>query len=76
VYRVWIALAALLGFVIGAVVTFAIGVSETVSAECDGPCFSKWDEVTYISYAIGAVVAVAFGLIARRLLRRHFANPS
>jgi hypothetical protein len=57
-------------------VAFLIGVEETVSAECDGPCFDKWDDVSYISYGVGAVTAVAFGAIARTLLRRYLAKPS
>jgi hypothetical protein len=70
VRRVWIALAALLGFAIGSVATFLIGVDATGSAECDGPCFSKWDEVSYASYAIGAFTALAFSVMTRSLLRR------
>ena len=75
-YRVWIGLAALLGFAVGSTVAFLIGVAETVSAECDGPCFDKWDEVSYVSYGVGAVTAVAFGAIARALLRRYSVKPS
>lgn len=69
-YRVWIGLAALLGFALGSVATFLVGISATGSAECDGPCFSQWDEVSYVSYAFGALTAVALGLTARKLLRR------
>ncbi|MGH9197644.1 MAG: hypothetical protein ACRD1T_18105 [Acidimicrobiia bacterium] len=66
----WIALAALLGFAVGAIVTFLVGIEFTGSAECDGPCFDKWDEVSYVSYAIGALTALGFGAAAHRLLRR------
>jgi hypothetical protein len=76
VYRVWIALAAVLGFVVGSAATFLIGIAATGGAECDGPCFSKWDEVSYVSYAVGVLTAIGFGVVARNLLRRYFAKPS
>ncbi len=69
-YRVWIALAALLGLGAGFVITFLIGINVTGSAECDGMCFDKWDEVSYIAYAIGALTALGSGAAARTALRR------
>ena len=75
-YRVWIALAALLGFGLGSIVAFLFGIEQTGSPECDGPCFDKWDEVTYISLGVGVVTALAFGAVARAVLRGYFAKPS
>ena len=72
--RAWIALAALLGGAAGAVVTFLVGIEATGTSECDGPCFDRWDEVSYVAYAVGAACALAAGLIARRGFRGRFAN--
>ncbi len=68
--RVWIALAAILGFAVGFAVVFAIGVEATSEWECDGPCFDKWDEVSYFAYGGGVAAAIAFGLAARAFLNR------
>jgi hypothetical protein len=71
VRRPWIALAALLGGVAGFGATFLIGIEASVSADCDGPCFDEWDVVLLLAGAIGAICALAFGVIARAILRRR-----
>ena len=69
-------LAALVGFGMGFVVAFLIGIEETASPACDGVCFDRWDEVLWVSGGIGVVAAVVFGVGARHVLRGHFAKPS
>jgi hypothetical protein len=80
VRHVLVALGALVGFAFGFIVTFLVGINVTASPECDGMCFDKWDEVTYVGYGIGAVSAIGSALGARSLLRRRSAdqdgNPS
>jgi hypothetical protein len=76
VYRFWIGLAALLGLGVGAIVSFIIGITGATSPECDGACLQQWDEIALVSFVIGVGTAVAFGLIARRLLRRDLVMPS
>jgi hypothetical protein len=71
VRRIWIAIAALIGFVGGFVVAFLVGIEETGSSECDGPCFEKWDEVEVVAIGVGVACAALFGLLARRLLARR-----
>ena len=75
-YRALIVLAALVGFGVGFIVTFLIGIEETASPACDGPCFERWDEVLWVSGGIGVVTAIVFGVVARYVLRRHFAKSS
>ena len=58
--RISIALASLLGFVGGFLVAFLVGIEETGSAECDGPCFDKWDEVELVAIGAGVVFAGGF----------------
>jgi hypothetical protein len=76
VYRALIVLAALIGFCMGFVVTFLIGIEETSAPECDGPCFERWDEVLWVSGGIGVAAAIVFCVIARYVLRRYFTKPS
>ena len=76
VYRALIVLAALVGFCVGFVVTFLIGIAETSAPECDGPCFERWDEVLWVSGGIGVAAAIVFCVIARYVLRRYFTKPS
>jgi hypothetical protein len=75
---VWIgvALAALLGGAAGFVTTFLIGVSDSVSAECDGPCVDQWDRLTLWAIGVDALCALAFGLLTWLVLERRFANSS
>ncbi len=74
--RALIVLAGLLGFALGFVATFLVGIEATGSAECDGPCFEKWDEVSYVGYGIGTISGIAFALITRRLLANRTVNRS
>ena len=74
VLRAVVAVAAVFGFALGFAVTFVIGIEVTSSPECDGPCFEKWDEVSYVGYGIGATCALGFALVARSLFRRLLAN--
>jgi membrane protein implicated in regulation of membrane protease activity len=76
VRRVGIVVAALLGFAAGAFLTFIVGAATSVSADCDGPCFSTWDEMSYVAYAVGVLSAVLFGILANRLLKKkpHHGN--
>jgi ABC-type antimicrobial peptide transport system permease subunit len=76
VYRALIVLGALVGFGVGFVVTFLIGIAETVAPECDGPCFERWDEVLWVSGGIGVAAAIVFGVLAYYVLRRYFAKAS
>jgi hypothetical protein len=76
VYRALIVLAALIGFCMGFVVTFLIGIEETSAPACDGPCFERWDEVLWVSGGIGVAAAIVFCVIARYVLRRYFTKPS
>jgi hypothetical protein len=46
-------LAAIVGFALAFVVTLLAGFEATGSSECDGPCFSKWDEVFYVACGYG-----------------------
>ncbi|MET1083498.1 MAG: hypothetical protein ABWY12_10690 [Burkholderiales bacterium] len=62
--RVWILLAALVGLATGFVAAFLIGIEATVSSECDGPCFDRWDEVILIACGVGALCAVVFACAA------------
>jgi hypothetical protein len=71
-----IVLAALVGFGVGFVVTFLIGIEETASPECDGVCFDRWDEVQWVSGGIGVAAAIVSGVVARYVLRRYFVKPS
>jgi hypothetical protein len=65
---VWTGLAAIVGFSLAFVVTILVGIEATVSSECDGPCFSKWDEVFYVACGFGVACAVGFGALAWALL--------
>jgi mannose/fructose/N-acetylgalactosamine-specific phosphotransferase system component IIC len=80
VRRAWIALAvvlaALIGFLTGSVVTLFVGVAATASSECDGVCFSKADEVSYVAYGVGALCAIMFAFAAHRFVNARFAKPS
>ena len=69
VRRAVVALAGLIGFALGFVVTFLIGIEVTGSAACDGPCFEKWDEVAYVGLAVGAAAAIALALGTHALVR-------
>ena len=75
-FRALIVLAALIGFGVGFVVTFLIGIEETSAPECDGPCFERWDEVLWVSGGMGVAAAIVFGVLAYYVLRRYFAKPS
>ena len=66
---IWIALAALVGFVVSFLMIFALGISLTSSSECDGPCFSEWGKVSWTAIAIGLAVAVLLGVAVGRLTR-------
>jgi putative flippase GtrA len=75
VYRALIVLAALVGFGVGFVVTFIIGMEETSAPECDGVCFERLDEVLWVSGGIAVVTAIVFGVVARYVRRRRRAAP-
>jgi hypothetical protein len=74
--RVWIALAALIGFVAGFAATLIIGISTSIStsveSECDGVCFSELPAVGLAAFAIGVVSAILAALAASS----YFAKPS
>jgi hypothetical protein len=64
--------AAALGFAAGGFATFLLGVAVTSDWRCDGPCFSRWDEVIVVAAVVGALCAVGSGIVVRNILRRHF----
>jgi class 3 adenylate cyclase len=69
---IWIALAALVGFVVSFLMIFALGISLTSSSECDGPCFSEWGKVSWTAIAIGLAVAVLLGVAVVRWKQSGF----
>jgi hypothetical protein len=75
VRRAWITLAlafaAVVGFGVGFVTAFLLGISATSDAECDGPCFSQWDEVALVAYGVGGLCAILCAFLAWRLIGTH-----
>jgi hypothetical protein len=65
-------IAAVLAFAAGGFGTFLLGVMLTSDARCDGPCFSRWDEVIVVATVVGLLSAVVAGLVVRRILRKDF----
>jgi hypothetical protein len=65
------AVAACIGFAAAFVIAFEIGLSRTSSAECDGVCFDKLDEVGLVAIGVGALCAIAAAIAAWRLLPRR-----
>jgi len=64
--------AAALGFAAGGVLAFLIGFVLTSGGECDGPCFTYWNEVIVAAAVIGAFSAAWAGVVVRKVLRRDF----
>lgn len=52
-----------LGFVGGFLVAAVAGFDATNKSECDGPCFSQWDEAFVIALAVGLVTGVVAGFL-------------
>jgi hypothetical protein len=53
-----------------------IGISQTGSAACDGPCFDQWDGVVVASVVVGCLVAAVFGTAWYRLTRPSFVDEA
>lgn len=69
-----VAVAAIVAGVAGYAITFLVGVDATTSAECDGVCFDKVDEVGLAAIVVGLICAVAAGIASRHALRRRLAK--
>jgi len=67
-------LAAMLGFAAGFIIAWFVGIFGTMDSECDGPCFSKWDEVFWVALGVGILSAVGFGIAGRSLALRALAR--
>ena len=66
----WIALAALVGFVVSFFMILFLGIGVlTNRSECDGPCFSEWGKVFWTAIAIGLAVGATLGVAAYRRTR-------
>ena len=74
--RVWIALAAILGFGIAFVATWLVGLWQSQSAACDGVCVDQFAAIGLLALLLGVLGALAGGFAARSLLSRYFAKPS
>ena len=48
---------AVVGFCIGFVATFMIGITSTSDSACDGPCFDRWGGVELAGVVVGGLVA-------------------
>ncbi len=67
-HRLWVALVAILGFVVGFAAAFVVGVHQTLAPECDGPCFDEWNGVLHSALRVGVVAALAAAVVTAALL--------
>jgi uncharacterized membrane protein len=67
---VWVMLAAIVGCASGFFVTAWIGLSMSVTSECDGVCFEELDNVVYAAFAVACVAGAASAYWAWRLSGR------
>lgn len=74
--RVWIALAAILGFGIAFMATWIVGIWQNQDTECDGVCVDMFPIIGALAVVFGVLGAIVAGFAATVFLDRYFVKPS
>ena len=74
--RVWIALAAALGFAVAFLATWIVGVWHNQSPECDGVCVDMFAIIGVLALVFGVLGAFVGGFATSAILERYFDPPS
>ncbi len=74
--RVWIALAAIVGFAVMFMATWIVGIWQNQDADCDGVCVDMFPITGSLALVLGVLAAIVAGFAASAILDRYFAKPS